>query len=152
MQKYHIKLTEAERQSVKKEISKKASGQQAQKRGKILLDLDEASGERLYTTKKISNRHGVSEATISEVCKRYEAGGVAAVLTRKSRTTPPVPPKVTGEVEAHIIATCCSSPPEGKAAWSMQMIADKIVLDGIVDSISDETVRLVLKKRNSSRI
>ena len=117
MQKYHIKLTEAERQSVKRAISKKTSGQQAQKRGKILLDLDEASGARLYTTKKISNRHGVSEATISEVCKRYEAGGVAAVLTRKSRTTPPVPAKVTGEVEAHIIATCCSSPPEGKAAW-----------------------------------
>ena len=74
------------------------------------------------------------------------------MLARKSRTTPPVPAKVTGEVEAHIIATCCSSPPKGKAAWSMQMIADKIVLDGIVDSISDETVRLVLKKRNSSRI
>jgi RNA-binding protein YhbY len=152
MQKYHIKLTEAERQTIKKAISKKTVGQQIQKRGKILLDLDESGGARLYTTKKIAGRQGISEATISEVCKRYEAGGVVAVLERKSRTAPPVPAKVTGEVEAHIIATCCSAPPEGKGAWSMQMIADKIVLDGIVDSISDETVRLVLKKQSSSRI
>ena len=117
-----------------------------------MLDLDESSGARLYTTKKISARHMVSEATIIKVCKRYEAGGVVAVLERKSRSTPPVPAKVTGEVEAHIIATCYNAPPEGKSAWSMQMIADKIVLDGIVDSISDETVRLVLKKLNSSHI
>lgn len=146
MQKYHIKLTETERQAIKKTISKKGAGQQVQKRGKILLDIDESSGARLYTTKKIARRHGVSEATISEVCKRYEAGGYRAVLKRKPRATPPVPAKVTGEVEAYIIATCCSTPPKGKAAWSMQMIADRIVLDGIVDSISDETVRLVLKK------
>ena len=152
MQKYHIKLTDSERQAIKKAISKKSLGQQAQRRGKILLDLDESSGARLYTTKKISGRHRVSEATISEVCKRYEAGGVSGVLERKTRATPPVPAKVTGEVEAHIIATCCSTPPEGKAAWSMQMIADKIVVDGIVASISDESVRRVLKKRNSNHI
>lgn len=152
MQKYHIKLSEGEREGVKTAISKKMAGQQVQKRGKILLDLDESRGMRQYTTQKIANRQGVSVATISEVCKRYEAGGIEAVLKRKSRIAPPVAAKVTGEVEAHIIATCCSAPPEGKAGWSMQMIANKIVLDGVVDSISDETVRLVLKKRNSSPI
>lgn len=150
MQKYRIKLTSEEHRAIEKEIHKKASGIQVVKRGKVLLDLDECNGKRKYTTKRIASRQGVSEATISEVCKRYEAGGVAKVLGRKKRTTPPVAAKVTGEVEAHIIATCCSQPPEGTAAWSMQMIADKIVLDGVIDSISDETVRLVLKKRNSS--
>ena len=82
--------------------------------------------------------------------KQYATEGFEAVLLRKKRTVPPVPAKVTGEVEAHIIATCCSEPPEGKAVWTMQMIADKIVVDGIIDSLSDETVRLVLKKRNLS--
>lgn len=147
MQKYHINLTEDERKEIAKQIHNKNTRAQAIKRGKVLLDLDESSGKRLYATKKIAGRQGVSEATISEVCKRYEAGGTQAVLGRKTRMTPPVPPKVTGEVEAHIIAVCCSEPPEGKAAWSMQMIADKIVLDGVVEFISDETVRLVLKKR-----
>jgi transposase len=151
MQKYHIRLTEVERQGVKKAI-KKTTSQQAQKRGNILLDLDESSGTRQHSIKEIALRQRASVATISEVCKRYEADGITAVLGRKTRATPPVPAKVTGEVEAHIIAVCCSAPPEGKANWSMQMIADKIVLDGVVDSISGETVRLVLKKRNSSRI
>jgi transposase len=148
MQKYHIELTGEERQRIEKAIRKKGTGIQAVKRAKVLLDLDESSGKRMYTTKKIAGRQRVSEATISEVCKRYEAGGVEAVLGRKKRISPPVPAKVTGEVEAHIIATCCSTPPEGKAAWTMQMIADKIVLEGVIESISDETVRLVLKKRN----
>lgn len=147
MQKYHINLTEDERKEIVRQIHNKNTRAQAIKRGKVILDLDESSGKRLYTTKKIASRQGVSEATISEVCKRYEAGGIAAVLGRKERISPPVAAKVTGEVEAHIIAVCCSTPPEGKAAWSMQMIADKIVLDGVVESISDETVRLVLKKR-----
>jgi transposase len=150
MQKYHVKLTAEDRQAIERVVRKKRSGIQVTKRGKVLLDLDESSGQRQYTTKKIADRQGVSEATISEVCKRYEAGGVSKVLRRKKRVTPPVPAKVTGEVEAHIIATCCSDPPAGKATWSMQMIADKIVLNGVIDSISDETVRLVLKKRRSS--
>jgi len=151
MQKYHIRLTKTEQLEIKKRKQKKKNGIQATKRLNVLLDLDESTGKRRYTTKKIAIRQGVSEATISEVCKRYEAGGVKAVVGRKERQTPPIPAKVTGDVEAHIIATCCSAPPEGKAAWSMQMIADKIVLDGIVESISDETVRLVLKKRHSNR-
>lgn len=150
MQKYYIKLTETEHAEVKKWLQRKGLGIQAQKRGRILLDLNEVNGQRRYTTKEISHRQGVSEATILKVCKDYAAGGVKAVMNRKKRETPPVPAKVTGEVEAYIIATCCSTAPEGKAVWSSKMIADKLVLDGIVDSISDETVRLVLKKRRSS--
>jgi hypothetical protein len=60
-------------------------------------------------------------------------------------------PYFTGEVEAHVIACACSAPPEGFTRWSMQMIADKIVLNGVIESISDETVRKVLKKRNLNR-
>ena len=146
MQKYRISLTEQERKEISKNKSRKI-GAQVTKRLNILLDLDESEGKRRYTTKKIAARQGVSEATISEVCKRYQQGGIASVVGRKVRERPPVPAKVTGEVEAHIIAICCSAPPEGKASWTMQMIADKIVVSGIVDSISDETVRLVLKKR-----
>jgi hypothetical protein len=55
-------------------------------------------------------------------------------------------------VEAHIIAAACGEPPAGKARWTLSMIANKIVLDGVIESISDEAVRLVLKKRNLSLI
>ncbi len=72
------------------------------------------------------------------------------MTTRKKRETPPVPPKVTGDVEAHIIATACSEPPEGRSRWTLLMIADKLMLDGVVDYISDVTVMNTLKKRNIS--
>lgn len=148
MQKYHIMLAEAERTELKKHIYGKSRGMDSKKRAKILLDLDESRGKRAYTIEEIRTRNGASEPTVFSVCKRYESGGVKAVVERKKRETPPVPAKVTGDVEAHIIATCCSAPPEGFARWSMRMIADKMMVDGVIDSISDETVRLVLKKRN----
>jgi len=150
MQKYHIKLTREEEKGIAKYLRSKKPSEQSKKRLRILLDLDENSGTRRYTTKKIAARQGTSEATILEVCRRYERDGWKEVAARKERETPAIPSKVTGEIQAHIIATACSNPPAGKSRWSMQMIADKIVVDGIVESICDETVRRVLKKQSSS--
>ena len=59
-------------------------------------------------------------------------------------------PKVTGEVEAHILALACTDPPPGYTRWTLRMLADKNVELGFVDSLSFITVRLVLKKRNLS--
>jgi hypothetical protein len=70
----------------------------------VILDWDESSGKPLYTTEKMASCQGVSEATISEVCKQYEAGGIAAVLGRKKCISLPVAAKLTSEVETHIIA------------------------------------------------
>ncbi len=151
-QQYHVKLSTQERRQLTKHIQGKKHSFESKKRAGVLLALDE-SGERTpLPVHKIAAHIGVSELSVRRYRKRYVTEGLTAVLLRKKRVVPPVPPKVTGEVEAHIIATCCSEPPEGKANWTMQMIADKIVLDGVIDSISDETVRLVLKKRNLSPI
>lgn len=152
MQKYHINLSADERKRIKRHLRSKRHSMESKKHASILLDLDESKGKKLPAFKIISARCGVSEVTIWKTRKQYAEGGLDSVLARKKRETPPVPAKVTGEVEAHIIATCCSDPPEGKAVWSMRMIADKIVLDGVIGSISDETVRLVLKKLRSSPI
>jgi hypothetical protein len=151
-QKYHVNLSETERKKIGKHLQSKKHSMESKKRAKVLLGLDESNGKRPESTGKIAAANGVSEESVRIYRKRYEVEGLDAVLGRKKRDTPPVPAKVTGEVEAYIIATCCSAPPEGKASWSMQMIANKIILDGIVESISDETVRLVLKKQNSSHI
>lgn len=151
-QQYHVELSEAERERLKKHIQSKKVSLESKKRAGALLSLDESEGRTPPEVKRIASKIGVSELSVRRYRQQYATKGLDAVLLRKKRTAPPVPPKVTGEVEAHIIATCCSEPPEGKAAWTMQMIAEKIILDGVVDSISDETVRLVLKKRRSSHI
>lgn len=150
MQKYHIKLADNERQKLKKCLYSKKYSMESKTHAKILLSMDENQNIKLPAMKSIASHCGVSEVTLWKVRKKYVEHGLDAVLERRKRKTPPVPAKVTGQVEAYIIATCCSTPPEGRCRWSMKMIADKIVLDGVIDSISDETVRTVLKKRNLS--
>lgn len=151
-QKYHVELTETERKTIKKHLQAKKNSMESKKRVKVLLELDESNKQKPDTVKKIAARNGVSEECVRKYRKQYTTNGLENMLRRKKRETPPVPLKVTGHVEAHIIAVCCSAPPEGKSQWSMQMIADRVVLDGVIESISDETVRRVLKKQNSNLI
>ena len=151
MQKWHIELDNVARKKIKMVLRSKKVSMEAKKRAQILLDIDESGGRKPESLNTIAAKRGVCQNTIVNVRRNYAESGVDVAIFRKKRETPPVSAKVTGDVQAHIIAVCCSTPPEGKDHWSMQMIADKIVLNGVIDSISDETVRLVLKKRNLSR-
>jgi hypothetical protein len=151
MQKWHVELDNAARKKIKMVLRSKKVSMEAKKHAQILLDIDESGGRKPESLNTITAKRGVGQNMIVKVRRNYAEKGVDAAIFRKKRETPPVAAKVTGEVEAHIIAVCCSTAPAGKDRWSMRMIADKIVLDGVIDSISDETVRLVLKKRNLSR-
>jgi hypothetical protein len=73
--------------------------------------------------------------------------GEAPALDRKRRETPPTPPILDGRAEAHLVALCCSDPPEGRTVWTMQLLANALVSRRIVTHISAETVRRALKKR-----
>jgi len=152
-QKYTVRMNEAERNTLNKFIKSKSKKhtEQCKVHARIILCLDE-NGKQKLNPKQTAKKCKIHQENVYKIRKQFCTEGMDRILNRKKRETPPVPPKVTGEVEAHIIATACSAAPEGKKAWTLQMIADKIVLDGIVDSISDETVRLVLKKRNISLI
>ena len=88
--------------------------------------------------------------TIYNTKKRYLSfsGSIHDLLQDLPRSGQP--PKVTAEVEAHMTAIACSESPAGTERWTMSLIRDKLVSLGIVDSLSDETVRLCLKKANSS--
>jgi hypothetical protein len=71
-------------------------------------------------------------------------GGLEYAL--EDRPHPPKPCKLDGKQEAFLVATACSTAPEGRTRWTMQLLAEQLVNLGIVDSISDETVRQTLKK------
>jgi hypothetical protein len=88
------------------------------------------------------------QENVYKIRKQFVTEGMERVLYRKKRETPPVPAKVTGEVEAHIIAIACGAVPKGQKRWTLRMIADKVVLEGVVDSLGKETVRRTLKKHN----
>jgi hypothetical protein len=120
-------------------------------RAKIILELDEANGRKPLTQVAIAEKIGVCRQTINDAKQAFlSADGIDAFLQRKQRMTPPVPSKITGDVEAHIIALACSHVPDGYSRWSVRLLADKCVELGYIDSISFKSVQRVLKKHNSS--
>lgn len=147
-QKYHIKLANEERKKLELVLGSKKFSMETKKHAQILLSVDENIHDKLPLMSSIAAQIGVSEATIWKIRKRYAESGLDNLLGRKKRGIPPRPSIVTGDIEAHIIAICCSAPPAGQSRWTLKMIANKIVLCGIMDKISSDTVRRVLKKHN----
>lgn len=122
-------------------------------RAKIILELDEADGHKPMTQAQIAKKIGVSRQTVNSAKQAFIAAeSVSEFLRRKKRETPPIEPKITGEVEAHIIALACSPVPEGYAKWCVRLLADKCVELNYIDSISFKSVQRVLKKHNLNRI
>lgn len=150
MQKWKVNLSKEEHKKIKMVMRSKKVSMEAKKRAQILLDIDESGGRTPLSLSNVTSKRGVCQNTVIRLRRNYAENGIESAIFRKKRETPPTEPKITGEVEAYIIATACSTPPTGKASWSLRMIANKIVVDGVIESISSEAVRLVLKKRNSS--
>ena len=97
----------------------------------------------------IAQRVGVDPDTITNVARAYaERGGdIAATIQRRKRLTPPVEPKITGEVEARLIALACSTPPAGHARWSLRLLERHVALVEDIPDMDHSTIGRVLKKR-----
>jgi transposase len=91
----------------------------------------------------------IGTATVERIRKRFVEDGLEAALSERPR--PGGQRKLGGKQEAFLIALACSAPPEGRACWTMQLLADRLVELQVVEAISDETVRRTLKKTSSSR-
>ena len=91
----------------------------------------------------------IGNATVERVRRRCVEEGVEAALGRKEQLRRRQK-KLDGLGEAHLIALACGEPPEGRADWTLQLLADRLVECEIVESISTETVRQTLKKTNSN--
>jgi transposase len=145
-----VLLSEEQRADLERLARSDQTPARAARCARVLLHADQAHSEGRRSDEWIADALGMHVNTVARMRKQFVNGGEAAALTRKPRVTPPVPPKVDGRVEAHIIAICCSQAPEGRTRWTMQMVADELVARGVITSISAETVRLVSKKTNFS--
>ena len=143
-----IILAEDERKYLKEYASRGVKPVQAVKRAQILLEADGSKGSKPMTEREIAERVGVSLPTVKSVKKAFydHHGDVAKVVIRKKRETGPREIKMTGDVEARLIALCCSSVPEGYARWTVRLLADKMVELNYIDEISPMTVSRTLKK------
>ena len=143
--KYVVDLTEAEREELN-ELTGKNKGNRARIINAFVLLKADRGGDN-WKDAQISEAFNVSVRKIERIRQRFVEEGFEAALSRK-----PVDRshrrKIQGEEEARLITLCCSSAPEGKARWTLRLLADKLVELELVESVCPETVRQTLKKMN----
>lgn len=145
--KYHVQLSNEDRQELEALIRAGKAPARTQTRARILLLSDE-NQTKPRKTKEIASALFCCLPTITNIRRKFVEGGLQSALYDRPR--PGQAPKITGEIEAQLIALACSQPPEGKARWTLQMLADKLVELELVESISDVAVMKRLKKMNLS--
>ena len=150
MKRYKVTLEVEERQHLHALIAAGQADARKLAHARILLKADAADGGPAWPDGRIADALEVSTATVERVRQRFVEQGLDAALDRKHRERPAREIKLDGRAEAQLIALACSAPPEGRATWTMQLLADKLVELDVVGSISDETARLALKKTSSS--
>ena len=122
-------------------------------RARTILALDRTDKKDHLRIGRICESVNLSRQAVNDIrVDFFAADSISAFLTRKKRETPPIQPKITGEVEAHIIALACSEPPKGRARWTLNLLANKAVELAYVDELSFKSVQRVLKKHNLSLI
>ena len=148
-----IMLTASERLELEKFSRNGTHNAHLITRAKVILKLDRSNKKGHLRITRVSEEVDLSRRAVYDIRNAFlQSPDMETFLTRKKRETPPVPPKITGDVEAKIIATACSEPPEGYARWSLCLLRDKVIELGYIDSISATSIRTVLKKHNLSLI
>ncbi|MGB4916964.1 MAG: helix-turn-helix domain-containing protein [Propionicimonas sp.] len=142
-----VVLTAADRGKLTRVVSRGTHPARMIARARILLALDEAEGSA-PDRRVVAERVGVSEGTVYLVAKRFteSAGDVTDVIGRRKRASPPVPAKVTGEVEARLIALACTTPPTGFDRRSLRLLEKHVVLTDGLPPLDHSTIGRTLKK------
>ena len=139
-----VDLTDEERKQLRAVLKKGTVAARTVRRAHMLLQAD--AGE--HDTDMAATVHG-GVATVERTRKRFVKEGLERALTERRR--PGGQPKLGGKDEAFLVATACSAPPRGRTRGTLQLLAERLVAVGVVDAISEETVRRTLKKTQLSR-
>jgi len=146
-----ITLSAKERQALESFAGKGEHNVHLVRRAKVILALDRGGKKDHLRITRISDKLELSRQAIYDIRDNFlESDSIETFLTRKKRETPPVPAKITGEVEAQIVAIACSEPPKGYARWTVRLISEKTAELCIAAGIGKTAVNNLLKKRNIS--
>jgi transposase len=149
--KYVVTLTPDERTHLDGLLRRGKAAALVLTRARILLKADEADDGPGWEDGEIAAALDVGERTVGRVRQRFVERGFEACLQRKPQDKPSRERTLDGAAEAQLIALACSPAPVGRAHWTMQLLADKLVELKVVDAVCDETVRRAMKKTRSSR-
>jgi transposase len=148
MDKYRVTLTAEERVGLERLVSTGKAAARKLTHARILL-LADTHGENCLD-EDIAADLGASLRTVSRVRHRFVTEGLGAALDRKTQPPRPDQIKIKGDLEQKLVRLACGDPPQGRCHWTLQLLADELVVLGLVRAISTETVRQALKKMTFS--
>lgn len=144
--KYVVTLTAEERDQLTRLTSAGKASARTLTRARILLKADQADGGPAWLDADIAEALDCGLRTVERVRQRFVERGPDDALTHKEQQTPRRQRVFDGAAEARLIALACSQPPDGRAGWTLRLLADRLVELEVVESVSRETVRRALKK------
>lgn len=142
-----VALSSGERARLTRVVSRGSHPARTIMRARVLLELDENTG--VVPLRRVVAEHAsVSEQTVYLIAKRFAEteGDLDEVIGRRKRATPPVPAKVTGDVEARVIALACTKPPAGFDRWSLRLLEKHVLLTDGLPPLDHSTIGRTLKK------
>lgn len=148
--KLEVRLTEEQRLRLTDLTRNGTAPAKKIRHARILLLSDAGHPDGRRTDEYIAEVLGVHLNTVKRTRWKFVREGEAPALDRKPREAPPVAPKVDGHVEAQLVAICCAPAPEGRARWTLKLLAGELARRKVVTSISAECVRRALKKTSCS--
>jgi transposase len=146
MSKYSVRLNQGQRKSLERLVKSGKAPARKITHAQILLKVDQGEQGPRWSNKQIQEAFEVGETLICQVRKRFVENGLEDALNRRKQPERPKKRKITGKQEAQIIAVLCTEHPEGAERWTIRALTDRIIELEIVESVSHETVRTVLKK------
>jgi Homeodomain-like domain len=149
MDKYRVTLTAEERVGLEQLVSAGKAAARKLTHARILL-LADTHGENL-ADEDIVACLSTSLRTVARVRQRLVTQSLLAAIDRKAQPPRPDKIKIKGDLEQRLVQLACSDPPKGRCHWTLQLLADEMVVLGLIDAISTETVRKALKKTTLSR-
>jgi homeodomain-containing protein len=150
MNKYRVTLTAEERAEMEQLVSVGKGAARKLTHARILLLADTAAGGERSDVEIVAAL-GVGVCTIGRVRQRLVTEGLLSAINHKPQPPRPDKIRIKGNLEQKLIQLACSDPPEGRCHWTLQLLADELVVLGLVEDISLETVRQALKKTISNR-
>jgi hypothetical protein len=142
--KYIVRLTDVERETLRKVIKKQKGTAGKVRRAQIFLKADAAGPN--WRDKRIAEAFSCRTKTVENIRQRLVTEGFEIALCGKKRQSPPRLKALDGKQEAKLIALRLGKPPRGFANWSLRLLAEQAVELEIVETVSHETVRQTLKK------
>jgi transposase len=142
---YVVRLSEAERRGLERVVTAGQTAARTLTHAYILLKADAGAAGPGWRDAQITEAFGVSASTVVRVRRRYATRGLEAALHRQ-RPRRVYRRRLDGEQEAHLVAVACSAPPAGRKRWTLRLLAQRAVELELVEEVSYETVRRVMKK------